>query len=163
MNKWADKKDIWTFSQVKELLRYGITIEYLAGGNLVAKFFSWKSITLEFRDLISYSPYFLLSNFYDVYLENLVMEQLNIHELIFLFIPITSRLDIVLIFSLRCWWSTVLGVDRKTADHQQRRLFVIVRKHFSIGYSWEVKGWTKLRKFSLTKLQRPKSVKVTGD
>ena len=78
MNKWADKKDTWTFSQVNELLRYGITIEYLAGGNLVAKFFSWKSITLEFRDLISYSPYFLLSNFYDVYLDNLVMEQLSI-------------------------------------------------------------------------------------
>ena len=56
-----------------------------------------------------------------------------------------------------------MGVDRKTADHQQRRLFVIVRKNFSIDYSWEVKGWTKLRKFSLTKLQRPKSVKVTGD
>ena len=30
-NKWADKKDKWTFAQVNEPLRYDITIEYLAG------------------------------------------------------------------------------------------------------------------------------------
>ena len=66
------------FVQVNVPLRYSITIEYLAGCSLVAKFFNWKSKILELQDLISYSPYFLPYNFYDVYLENLVMKQLNI-------------------------------------------------------------------------------------
>ena len=140
LNKWSDKKDTWMFTQVNVPLRYRITIEYLAGCSLVAEFFNWKSVTLELQDLISYSPYFLLYNFYDVYLENVEMEQLIIPLLIFLFFPITSRPDMVLLFSLRCWWFAVLWAEKKTADRQQRRLFVIVRKNFSFGYSWEVKG-----------------------
>ena len=71
--------ELWTkVILMLDLNRYSITIEYLAGCSLVTKFFNWKSKTLELQDLISYSPYFLLHNFYDVYLENLVMKQLYI-------------------------------------------------------------------------------------
>ena len=62
----------------KQTLKYSIKIEYLAGCSSVTELFNWKSITLQLQDLISYSPYFLPYNFYDVNLENLVMEQLTI-------------------------------------------------------------------------------------
>ena len=66
------------FSAGKQTLKYSIKIEYLAGCSSVTELFNWKSITLQLQDLISYSPYFLPYNFYDVNLENLVMEQLTI-------------------------------------------------------------------------------------
>ena len=62
----------------KQTLKYSIKIEYLAGCSSVTELFNWKSITLQLQDLISYPPYFLPYNFYDVNLENLVMEQLTI-------------------------------------------------------------------------------------
>ena len=62
----------------KQTLKYSIKIEYLAGCSSVTELFNWKSKTLQLQDLISYSPYFLPYNFYDVNLENLVMEQLTI-------------------------------------------------------------------------------------
>ena len=62
----------------KQTLKYSIKIEYLAGCSSVTELFNWKSITLQLQDLISYSPYFLPYNFYDVNLENLVMEQLTV-------------------------------------------------------------------------------------
>ena len=61
----------------KQTLKYSIKIEYLAGCSSVTELFNWKSITLQLQDLIN-SPYFLPYNFYDVNLENLVMEQLTI-------------------------------------------------------------------------------------
>ena len=62
----------------KQTLKYSIKIEYLAGCSSVTELFNWKSITLQLQDLIGYSPYFLPYNFYDVNLENLVMEQLTV-------------------------------------------------------------------------------------
>ena len=50
----------------KQTLKYSIKIEYLAGCSSVTELF------------IGYSPYFLPYNFYDVNLENLVMEQLTV-------------------------------------------------------------------------------------
>ena len=49
------------------------------------------------QDLISNSPFRLLYNSYDVSLENLVLDQLLIPLLIFVFFLITCLLDIVLI------------------------------------------------------------------
>ena len=62
----------------KQTLKYTIKIEYLAGCSSVKELFNWKSITLQLQDLTSYCPYFLPYNFYDVNLENLVMEQLTV-------------------------------------------------------------------------------------
>ena len=62
----------------KQTLKYSIKIEYLTGCSSVTELFNWKSITLQLQDLIGYSPYFLPYNFYDVNLENLVMEQLTV-------------------------------------------------------------------------------------
>ena len=50
----------------KQTLQYSIKIEYLAGCSSVTELF------------IGYSPFFLPYNFYDVNLENLVMEQLTV-------------------------------------------------------------------------------------
>ena len=62
LNKWVDKKDTWNFVHVTVPLRYSITIEYLAG---VA--WSHNSSTENLKPLNS-----------KIYLENLVMERLNI-------------------------------------------------------------------------------------
>ena len=62
----------------KQTLKYSIKVEYLAGCSSVTELFNRKSITLQLQDLIGYSSYFLPYNFYDVNLENLVMEQLTI-------------------------------------------------------------------------------------
>ena len=47
------------------------------------------------KDLINNPPYCLPYNYYDINLENLVMDQLVILSLIFFFILITCLLDII--------------------------------------------------------------------
>ena len=56
-----------------------------------------KILTLHSQDLISNSSHYLPYYSHDGNSENLVLDQLIIPQLIFLFIPITCLLDIVLI------------------------------------------------------------------
>ena len=55
-------------------------------------------LPFHFQDLISGSPYCLQNSSYDVSLENLVMDQLIIPLLTFVFFLITCFLDILLMF-----------------------------------------------------------------
>ena len=68
------------------------------------------SLTLSLPDLIlSNTPYCLPYSSYDVSTENLVLDQLTITQLIFLFILITSFLDIVLILKGEIlFWSELM-------------------------------------------------------
>ena len=68
------------------------------------------SLTLSLPDLIlSNTPYCLPYSSYDVSKENLVLDQLTIAQLIFLFILITSFLDIVLILKGEIlFWSELM-------------------------------------------------------